>query len=173
MSRLRQLDLGPTVIDRLLPHRDPLRLVDRVTGFSARPHPRLRAELRVQGDEPTLAGHFPGQPIWPGVMLIEGLAQAGGLLVGLATIVGELGEAALDQLDAAPALPERPPGGWPGALVRVAVDLVAPVRPPATILYEVTHAGEHAGLIRVDARASVAERTVAQGLLTLAIGVGA
>jgi 3-hydroxyacyl-[acyl-carrier-protein] dehydratase len=166
VTRLRTLELDSAVIDRLLPHRDPMRLVDRITGFAASPQPRLRAELHVHGDEPVLAGHFPDQPIWPGVLVIEGLAQAGGLLVGIATIVREHGEAALAQLQ----LPEHPPFGW---LVRVAVDLVAPVRPPATIIYEVRHAGEHAGLIRIDARASVAERSVAQGMITLAIGAQA
>jgi 3-hydroxyacyl-[acyl-carrier-protein] dehydratase len=167
VTRLRTLELDAAIIDRLLPHRDPMRLVDRVTGFTANPQPRLRAELHVRGDEPVLAGHFPDQPIWPGVLIIEGLAQAGGLLVGITTVVRECGDAALEQLATIAALPERPPSGW---LVRVAVDLVAPVHPPATILYEVRHAGEHAGLIRIDARASVAERSVAQGMITLAIG---
>jgi len=62
----------------ILRHAPPMLLVDRVT--SVRPGERLRASWRVPASWPILAGHFPGAPIVPGVMLVEAMAQAAGLL---------------------------------------------------------------------------------------------
>lgn len=65
-------------IMRLLPHRYPLLLVDRVDDF--RPREWLVGSKTISPDEPVLAGHFPGNPIYPGVYIIEGMAQASALL---------------------------------------------------------------------------------------------
>lgn len=59
----------------LLPHRPPFRFVDAVDELV--PGERVRARYRVTGDEAFLAGHFPGNPIFPGVIQLEALAQAG------------------------------------------------------------------------------------------------
>ncbi|HZN14511.1 MAG TPA: 3-hydroxyacyl-ACP dehydratase FabZ [Acidimicrobiales bacterium] len=59
----------------LLPHRPPFRFVDAVDECT--PGERVRARYRVTGDEPFLAGHFPGNPVFPGVIQLEALAQAG------------------------------------------------------------------------------------------------
>jgi 3-hydroxyacyl-[acyl-carrier-protein] dehydratase len=61
----------------LLPHRPPFRFVDAVDECVA--GERVRARYRVTGDEAFLAGHFPGNPIFPGVIQLEALAQAGGI----------------------------------------------------------------------------------------------
>lgn len=61
----------------LLPHRPPFRFVDRVSTLV--PGERVTAHLRVTGEEHFLAGHFPGRPTFPGVLLIEALAQAGAI----------------------------------------------------------------------------------------------
>jgi 3-hydroxyacyl-[acyl-carrier-protein] dehydratase len=65
----------------LLPHRYPFLLVDRVVELE--PHKRIRAIKNVSINEPFFQGHFPGHPVMPGVLVIEALAQAGGLLTQL------------------------------------------------------------------------------------------
>jgi len=63
----------------LLPHRYPFVLVDRVLALAA--GERIQALKNVTINEPFFQGHFPGTPIMPGVLILEALAQAGGLLV--------------------------------------------------------------------------------------------
>ena len=65
-------------IMQVLPHRYPMLLVDRVE--SVEPGRRLHAVKCVTANEPIFAGHFPGVPIFPGVLLVEAMAQAAGLL---------------------------------------------------------------------------------------------
>ncbi len=69
----------------LLPHRYPFLLVDRVESFEV--GKRLTAIKNVTINEPFFQGHFPGHPVMPGVLIIEALAQASGLLVQLSTEV--------------------------------------------------------------------------------------
>ena len=70
---------GVREIQRLLPHRYPFLLVDRV--LELEPGKRIRAVKNVSVNEPCFQGHFPGLPIFPGVLILETLAQASGLLV--------------------------------------------------------------------------------------------
>lgn len=63
---------------RLLPHRYPFLLVDRVVECVAGSH--IWAYKNVTFNEPFFQGHFPGAPIMPGVLILEALAQTGGLL---------------------------------------------------------------------------------------------
>ena len=68
-------------IKRLLPHRYPFLLVDRV--LECEPGKRVLAYKNVSINEPFFQGHFPGNPVMPGVLVVEALAQAGGLLTQL------------------------------------------------------------------------------------------
>lgn len=61
-----------------LPHRYPILLVDKVLEYV--PYDYLIAKKNVTFNEPFFQGHFPGNPIMPGVLMLEALAQAGGLL---------------------------------------------------------------------------------------------
>ncbi len=68
-------------IQRLLPHRYPFLLVDRVVELE--PNKRVLAYKNVTANEPFFQGHFPGRPVMPGVLVVEAMAQAGGLLTQL------------------------------------------------------------------------------------------
>jgi 3-hydroxyacyl-[acyl-carrier-protein] dehydratase len=73
------LPLGKAEIEAILPHRDPFLLIDEV--IELEPGKRAVARKTVRADEWFLAGHFPGRPIMPGVLMVEGLAQTGAVIV--------------------------------------------------------------------------------------------
>lgn len=70
--------LDVTDIQKILPHRYPFLLVDRVEAMQE--GKSISAYKNVSISEPVFEGHFPGHPIYPGVMILEGMAQAGGIL---------------------------------------------------------------------------------------------
>jgi 3-hydroxyacyl-[acyl-carrier-protein] dehydratase len=65
-------------IQKILPHRYPFLLVDKVVSMEE--GKSIVAYKNVSISEPVFQGHFPGHPIYPGVMILEGMAQAGGVL---------------------------------------------------------------------------------------------
>jgi 3-hydroxyacyl-[acyl-carrier-protein] dehydratase len=66
-------------IEAILPHRDPFLLLDEVVDLQ--PGERVVARKLVRAEEWYLAGHFPGRPIMPGVLIVEAMAQAGAIVV--------------------------------------------------------------------------------------------
>lgn len=70
--------LDATEIMRFLPHRYPFLLIDRI--LSCTPGEQITAIKNVSINEPFFQGHFPGNPVMPGVLIIEAMAQAGGVL---------------------------------------------------------------------------------------------
>ena len=75
-NELNSLDIQEIL--SLLPHRYPMLLIDRVIDFT--PGKSLHAIKNVSINEPIFTGHFPNQPIFPGVLILEAMAQATGLL---------------------------------------------------------------------------------------------
>lgn len=72
-----------------LPHRYPMLLIDRVLDYKV--GETLHAIKNVTANEPIFTGHFPGRPVFPGVLILEAMAQATGLL-GFKTIEAQKGE---------------------------------------------------------------------------------
>ena len=85
-----QLPLDVVKIQELLPHRYPFLLVDRITDFE--PNKRIVGIKNVTINEPFFQGHFPGHPVMPGVLVIEALAQTGGILTQLSHQTGAEGK---------------------------------------------------------------------------------
>jgi 3-hydroxyacyl-[acyl-carrier-protein] dehydratase len=79
MSQESPVLLDVAAIQALIPHRFPFLLVDRVLEIERLT--RIRALKAVTYNEPWFLGHFPGHPVMPGVLVVEALAQAGGILV--------------------------------------------------------------------------------------------
>lgn len=80
---LPQLPLNLEDIQHILPHRYPFLLVDRIVALE--PGKRIVGLKNISINEPFFQGHFPGRPIMPGVLIVEALAQVGGILALLAT----------------------------------------------------------------------------------------
>ncbi len=70
--------LDVAAINEILPHREPFLMLDEIVACT--PHESITAIKNVTVDEPHFAGHFPGNPVMPGVLIIEAMAQAGGVL---------------------------------------------------------------------------------------------
>jgi beta-hydroxyacyl-ACP dehydratase FabZ len=77
MSEAPRAVISAQEIESILPHRFPFLLVDRVLELSP---DKIVALKNVSWNEPFFQGHFPGMPIMPGVLQVEAMAQAGGIL---------------------------------------------------------------------------------------------
>ncbi len=131
------------MIDRL-PHRPPFLFVTEVV--CADPA-AFEAAWHVEGSEEFLRGHFPGNPIVPGVLIVEALAQVAGL-----QLISRGGD-----------------DPHVGMLVQSEIRFRKPVRPPARIALNVSQDGGLGALHRFAVRASVDGHTVADGSLVLVI----
>jgi len=129
-------------IEALIPHRDPFLLIDRVTELE--PGVRAVAEHTFTGEEWYQPGHFPGNPIVPGVILVESLAQT-------ATVM-------------AMALPEYRDGlGLFAGIDEMRFKRI--VRPGDTARYEAVIDKMRRGYARVNVRAFVGDELAAEGVI--------
>ena len=134
-------------IFRRLPHRHPILLVDRVLEVKA--GERLLALKNVTVNEDFFRGHFPGNPIMPGVLIVEAMAQAAGLLVSATAA-------------------EKPPA-MPYLVGVDEVKFRRPVVPGDRLQIEVRLLGRRARFWRFEARATVEGERAAEAQLLLAV----
>jgi 3-hydroxyacyl-[acyl-carrier-protein] dehydratase len=130
---------------RLLPHGPEFRYVDQLLALD--PGKTGIGEYRVRGDEPFLRGHFPGEPIFPGVLLVEAAAQLSGVVA---------------QTD--PNIPPLP--GLKLAAMR-GIKILGTAKPGETIRLESKLLSRMANLIQAQVTATVNGHVVLQGELTL------
>jgi len=128
-----------------LPHGPEFQFVDCL--LSLEPGKNGVGEYRVRGDEPWLRGHFPGEPMLPGVLLVEAAAQLAGIVA---------------QTD--PAIPPLP--GLKLTALR-AVKLLGAARPGDTVRIEACVTGRLGALVQAQASASVAGQTILVAEMTL------
>src|SRR6188508_2095120 len=91
-----------------LPHGPEFRFVDRLTALD--PGKSGRGEYTVKGDEPFLRGHFPGEPLMPGVLLLEAAAQLAGVVAQSDPKISPLAELKLTALRGVKILGTAKPG---------------------------------------------------------------
>lgn len=130
---------------RLLPHGPEFRFIDRLSSLD--PGKEGSAEFRLKGDESFLHGHFPGDPLMPGVLLVEAAAQLAGVVA---------------QSD-----PDIPPlAGLKLTAIRNA-KILGTARPGETVLLRATITGRMKNLILATVSADVSGRTVLETIITL------
>lgn len=92
-DNLLEAPVEASEIEKYLPHRYPFLLLDRVVSLQMEPEKKITAIKNVTINEPFFTGHFPGNPVMPGVLIIEAMAQAAGMLANLdASLHGKTGE---------------------------------------------------------------------------------
>ncbi|SFV66418.1 3-hydroxyacyl-[acyl-carrier-protein] dehydratase, FabZ form [hydrothermal vent metagenome] len=135
-------------IQKILPHRYPFLLIDRVIKLEK--GVSIEAYKNVSISEPIFQGHFPDHPIYPGVMIIEGMAQAGGVLAFKSSSEEEQ-EVATNKV-----------------VYFMSIDKAkfrSPVRPGDQLIYKLTVLKQRGAIWQLDAKAYVDDKLVAEAEL--------
>lgn len=128
-----------------LPHGPEFRFVDRLTGLL--PGVRGTGEYRVRGDEPFLRGHFPGNPLFPGVLLVEAAAQLAGVV--------------------AQSCPKQPPLLDLKLTALRQIKILDTAKPGEILQMEAQITGRLGGLVQADVTVRAGKRLLLQGQITL------
>jgi len=128
-----------------LPHGAEFRFVDRL--ISLVPGKEGVGEYRVRGDEPFLRGHFPGEPIMPGVLIVEAAAQVAGVVA---------------QSD-----PSRQPSPGLKLTAMKNVKILGAARPGAVVRIEAKVTGRLGQMVQAEAKATISNEVVLTSEITL------
>jgi 3-hydroxymyristoyl/3-hydroxydecanoyl-(acyl carrier protein) dehydratase len=142
----------------IIPHRPPFLFVDEVTRFT--PDKTIETRRIIRMDEPFFAGHFPGKPIMPGVLIIDALAQTSGLLLGFSKKI------TLQRAGAAVPPPEF------FYLAASTMKFMNPSYPGDTLVMFAQKDRNFGSLYTFTVEAVVKRNAVAKGTLTLALAKG-
>lgn len=137
----------------ILPHRPPFLFVDKVIKLV--PDKLIIVERELRSDEPHFAGHFPGKPIMPGVLITDGLAQTSGLLWGLSKKIATLVQ------------PESTPEFF--FLAAVHMKFTHPAEPGNILRMSASNDNSFGALHTFEVEATTGRYLVAKGSLTLAM----
>jgi beta-hydroxyacyl-ACP dehydratase FabZ len=147
-----ELPLGYSEIIQILPHRYPFLLVDRIVELE--PGERVVGVKSVTANEPFFQGHFPGNPIMPGVLIIEAMAQVGGILARFS-------------------LPGATEGEMPNAVYFMSMDKVKfrrPVVPGDQLRFELVPLRKGSKVWKMAGKAYVGQALAAEAELVATIG---
>jgi 3-hydroxyacyl-[acyl-carrier-protein] dehydratase len=142
-----ELPINFQQIIKLLPHRYPFLLVDRI--IEVEPWKRIVGFKNITSNEAFFQGHFPGNPIMPGVLIIEAMGQAGGILSSLSIKNSEEGSIYFMAIDNA--------------------KFRRPVIPGDRLMLEVTTLRTGSKIWKIAGRASVENDLAAEAILTARI----
>lgn len=135
-------------IQKILPHRYPFLLVDRITTLKEGEY--IEGYKNISISEPVFQGHFPDHPIYPGVMIIEGMAQAGGVLA-----FKSMDDATQEEIENK-------------VVYFMSIDKAkfrAPVTPGDQLVYKINVIKNKGAVWQLDAKAYVDDKVVAQAEL--------
>jgi 3-hydroxyacyl-[acyl-carrier-protein] dehydratase len=149
------------LIQRLIPHRFPFLLVDRIVELS--PNKFARGVKCVTFNEPFFQGHFPVKPIMPGVLITEALGQCGGVMLRLSELSARGDD--FEQLLASEA--DTVNGQKLGYLARSDMRFLKTVVPGDVLILEVRLLARAGGLIQLAVRALVEAEVVAEGKISV------
>ena len=167
-SEKKYLSIDAYTTRRFLPQRYPMMMLDRVKAFYYAGNHCICLKT-VSQNEPVLPGHFPDFPIFPGVLIIEALAQSSGMLVILLDLYEQLGD--MDALLAQLARIDGTTGVLGGNLMILAeskIKHIAPVYPGSTMELHSELILKREGMFVCKVAALVDGAEISKGQLTLA-----